>query len=164
VPLGRILASMRPKGTPEQLAARRTQALKLLKRGRGPTDVARQLRVARQTIYEWKANVARKRRRRPQRGPGRACRLSPPQQKRLARALLRGAYVQGYPDDHWALDRIGRVVFDLFGVRYQPSGVWYLLRRMKWSSQKPQRTGVRRDDAAIARWKKEAWPRIKKVA
>jgi transposase len=155
---------MRPKGTPKQLATRRTQALRLLKRGGGPTEVARQIGVARQTIYEWKASVAGKHHQRSQRGPGRASRLAPQQQKRLARELLRGAYGYGYPDDHWTLDRIGRVIFDQFGIRYQPSGIWYLLRRMKWSSQKPQRTGLRRDDAAIERWKEEEWPRIKKVA
>lgn len=154
---------MRPKGTPEQLAARRAQALKLLKEGRGPTEVARLMGVARQTIYEWKARETRKRRRPSQRGPGQVCRLSGSQQKQLARELLRGAYVHGYPDDHWTLDRIGRVIFDQFGVRYQPRGVWYLLRRMRWSSQKPQRTGLQRDDPAITRWKKGKWPRTKKV-
>lgn len=154
---------MRPKGTPEQLATRRAQALELLKTGRGPTEVAELMGVARQTIYEWKARAHRKRRRSSGRGPGQVCRLSTRQQKQLARELLRGAYVQGYPDDHWTLDRIGRVIFDRFGVRYQPSGVWYLLRRMNWSSQKPQRTALERDEPDIARWKKGAWPRIKKV-
>lgn len=153
---------MRPKGTPEQLAARRAQALQLLAEGHGPTEVARQIGVARQTIYEWKANAKRKRRP-SKRRPGGICRLSPRQQKRLARELLRGAYAHGYPEDHWTLDRIGRVIYDLFGVRYHPTSVWHLLRRMGWSSQKPQRTSLQRDDAAIADWKQQEWRRIKKV-
>jgi transposase len=89
--------------------------------------------------------------------------LSAQQQKRLSRELLRGAFAHGYPEDHWTLDRIGRVIFDLFGVRYHPSSVWHLLRRMGWSSQKPQRTGLSRDDEAIAEWKQKDWRRIKKV-
>jgi transposase len=153
---------MRPKGTPEQLAARRTQALQLLTDGHSPTVVARRMGVTRQTIYEWKANAKRKRRT-SKRRPGSVCRLSPVQQKHLARELLRGAYAHGYPEDHWTLDRIGRVIYDLFAVRYHPSSVWHLLRRMRWSSQKPQRTGMQRDDDGVAAWKQKEWLRIKKV-
>ena len=154
---------MRPKGTTEQLAARRARALQLLADGYGATEVARQIGVARQTIYEWKAQAKHKRRP-SKRRPGGVCRLSGQQQKRLARELLRGAFAHGYPDDHWTLDRIGRMIFDLFGVRYHPTSVWHLLRRMGWSSQKPQRTGLYRDDEAVAEWKQTDWPRIKKVA
>jgi transposase len=153
---------MRPKGTTEQLAARRARALQLLADGHGATEVARRIGVARQTIYEWKARAKRKRRP-SKRRPGAVCRLSAQQQKRLARELLRGAFAHGYPEDHWTLDRIGRVIFDLFGVRYHPTSVWHLLRRMGWSSQKPQRTGLYRDDAAVEEWKQTHWPRIKKV-
>ena len=153
---------MRPKGTPEQLAARRARALQLLSAGHSPTEAAQLIGVARQTIYEWKAQAKRKRRP-AKRRPGGVCRLSPNQQQCLARELLRGAYAHGYPEDHWTLDRIGRVIYDLFGVRYHPTSVWHLLRRMGWSSQKPQRTGLQRDDEAIAEWKQKAWPRIKKV-
>ena len=154
---------MRPKGTPEQLAARRARALKLLADGQGATEVARRIGVARQTIYEWKARAKRKGRRHKQRGPGAVCRLSPQQQKQLARELLRGAFAHGYPEDHWTLDRIGRVIYEQFGVRYHPTSVWHLLRRMGWSSQKPQRTGLPRDDDAVAEWNNKKWPRIKKV-
>jgi transposase len=153
---------MRPIGTPEQLAARRERALQLLADGQSPTEVARRFGVARQTVYDWKANAKRKRRP-SKRRPGNVCRLSPGQQKRLERALLRGAFVHGYPEDHWTLDRIGRVIYDLFYVRYHPTSVWHLLRRMGWSSQKPQRTSLFRDEEAIADWKQKAWPRIKKV-
>jgi transposase len=153
---------MRPKGTAEQLAERRTRALQLLEDGLGPTEIARRIGVARQTIYEWKAD-ARRKRRSSKRRPGGVCRLSAQQQKQLARELLRGAFAHGYAEDHWTLDRIGRVIYDLFQVRYHPSSVWHVLRRMGWSSQKPQRRGLQRDDEAIADWKQKAWPRIKKV-
>jgi transposase len=136
--------------------------MQLLAEGLGPTEVARRIGVARQTIYEWKANAGRKRRQ-SKRRPGGVCRLSAQQQKQLARALLRGAFAHGYAEDHWTLDRIGRVIYDLFQVRYHPSSVWHLLRRMGWSSQKPQRRGLQRDDEAIADWQQKAWPRIKKV-
>jgi transposase len=65
-------------------------------------------------------------------------------------------------EDHWTLDPIGRVIFDQFGVRYHPTSVRQLLHRMDWSSQKTQRTGLPRNDEAVANWKEKAWPRTKK--
>jgi transposase len=82
---------------------------------------------------------------------------------KLTRELGRGAYAQGYAEDYWTLDRIARLIWDLFGVRYHPSGVWRRLRRLGWSSQKPQRRALQRDDAAIAHWTQYVWPQIKKV-
>jgi len=82
----------------------------------------------------------------------------------LIRALERGAYAYGYAEDYWTLDRIARLIWDLFRVRYRPSSVWYLLQRLGWSCQKPQRRALHRDDEAIAHWKHYIWPHIKKVA
>jgi putative transposase len=84
--------------------------------------------------------------------------------KRLEQALLKGAYAHGYAEDYWTLDRIAHLIWHLFGIRYRSSGVWYLLRRMEWSCQKPQRLSFQHDDAEIAHWKRYLWPRIKKVA
>lgn len=81
---------------------------------------------------------------------GRACWLTSRQLQQLARALKRGAVAQGYAEDYWTLDRVVQVIWTRFGVRYHPSGVWRLLRRMGWSCQKPQRQALSRDDEAIA--------------
>jgi transposase len=84
--------------------------------------------------------------------------------KRLERILLKGAGAQGYAEDYWTLARIAQVIWKLFGVRYHPSGVWHVLRRMGWSCQKPQRVAFQQDDKVIAHWTRYSWPRIKKVA
>jgi len=84
--------------------------------------------------------------------------------KRLERILLEGAGAQGYAEDCWTLARIAQVIWKLCGVRYHPSGVWHVLRRMGWSCQKPQRVAFQQDDKVIAHWKRYIWPRIKKVA
>jgi transposase len=141
---------MRPSGTPAQLAARRERALALLAQGYGPTAVARAVGASRSTIYEWRDEAQGKPTRRSQRagGPlGRPRRLNGKQLKRLEKALLKGAYVHGYPDDAWTLDRIGQVIWRLFGVRYSPSGVWRVMQHLGWSSQKQQRQAVQRDEA-----------------
>jgi transposase len=59
---------------------------------------------------------------------------------------------------------VAEVIEKHFGRRYDPSGVWRLLRRMGWSSQKPERQARERDEATIERWRKKDWPRIKKSA
>jgi transposase len=41
-----------------------------------------------------------------------------------------------------------------FGLTYGygPSGVWRVLRRLRWSPQKPTRRARERDAAALAQW------------
>jgi transposase len=78
--------------------------------------------------------------------------------------LKRGAYANGYAEDYWTLDRIGHLIWDMFGIRYRASGVWYLMQRLGWSCQKPQRRSLARNEPAIAHWKRYVWPQIKKVA
>jgi transposase len=56
-----------------------------------------------------------------------------------------------------------RVIRKRFGVRYSPVGVWALLRHgLGWGWQKPERRAIQRDEAVIAQWKRNAWPRLKK--
>ncbi len=78
--------------------------------------------------------------------------------------MQRGAYAYGYAGDYWTLDRIAQLIWQLFAVRYHPSGVWHVLRRLGWSCQRPQRRPFGRDDAAVAHWRQYIWPQIKKVA
>jgi transposase len=37
-----------------------------------------------------------------------------------------------------------------------------LLRALGWTPQKPARRSLERDEAAIRRWIKQDWPRVKK--
>lgn len=153
---------MRPKGTDEQLAARRERALALLQAGQRPVDIARAVGVTDRTIRRWRAEAAQSTRRR---GPkGRRPKLTAAQLRQLERALKRGAYAHGYAGDYWTLDRIAHVIWELFAVRYHPSGVWHVLRRLGWSCQRPQRQSLDRDDAAVGHWRRYVWPQIKKVA
>jgi len=42
--------------------------------------------------------------------------------------------------------------------------VWRILReQLGWTSQRPARRAVERDDEAIARWKEQRWPNVKKA-
>ncbi len=74
----------------------------------------------------------------------------------------RGAVAHGHANDLWTLDRVAALIRTTFGVAYDPSGVWHLLRRHKWSSQKPEPVAREQDPAAVARFRKTTWPRLKK--
>jgi transposase len=154
---------MRPFGTSNQLAKRRQRALFLLGHGQGPTQVAQAVGATPQSVCRWHRESLRPKRKRRGRPPGRPDRLSAPQRRRLVVALKRGAYAWGYAENYWTLDRIAQLIWQLFRVRYRSSGVWYLLQRLGWSSQKPQRRGLARDEKAIAHWKRYIWPQIKKL-
>ncbi len=157
---------MRPFGTSQQLARRRRRALGLLRHGQPPIQAAQQVGVTPQSVRRWQRDTQRPKPKRQlqRRAPERPSRLTTAQQRHLLQALTRGAYAYGYAEDYWTLDRIGHLIWELFRVRYRASSVWYLLQRLGWSCQKPQRRSLARDDAAIAHWKHYVWPHIKKVA
>jgi transposase len=153
---------MRPYGTAPQLAKRRRRALALSRAGAGPKQVAQQVGTTTRSLRRWRS--ASRRRQHPSAKLGRPARLSDSQLHCLLQALKRGACAEGYGEDYWTLERVARLIRERFGVRYQLSGVWHLLRRLDWSCQRPQRRTFARDEHAIAHWKHYVWPQIKKVA
>ena len=154
---------MRPPGTAEQLVKRRQKALDLLKGGKAIKEIARQLGTTERSVRRWRAE-AKHPKKKSKRGPGKPGYLSKQQIQKLERELLKGAYAHGYAEDCWTLDRIGHMIWELFGVRYVPSGVWRLLTRMEWSNQRVQRLAIQRDEKKIQNWKVHQLPRIKKTA
>lgn len=154
---------MRPYGTGKQLAKRRVRGLKLLAQGKSPQDVSELLGVKERTVRRWRQE-ARSPKKQIERPPGRPARLTSDQILQLEQELSRGAYAHGYAEDYWTLERIGHLIWELFRVRYVPSGVWHIMDRIGWSSQKVQRLAIQRDEEAIVSWKRRVWPRIKKVA
>ena len=154
---------MRPKGTDAQLAQRRSRGLSLLVQGKTPKEVAEMLQVTRRSVNRWQ-HVAQQPKKKAPRARGRPRKLSAKQEQRLEIALDQGANVFGYVGNYWTLDRISQVIWQLFGVHYHPSAVWHVMHRLGWSSQRPQRQALQRNAEAVAQWKAEELPRIKKVS
>lgn len=143
---------------------RRQQAAKLFAKDYSAPEVARGLGVARPAAYRWKeawgkggsAALSSK-------GPaGPKPKLSSQQTKKVTEALLAGPVAHGYKTALWTLPRVAALIEELTGVRYHPGHVWRLLGASGFSCQRPERRAVERDDEAIARWKKEVWPALKK--
>ena len=156
---------MRPKGGAAVLEARRRRALKLLKKGLSLNEVARRLGCAPSSVMRWRDAVERDGAEglKVRASPGRPLKLSAPERVKLQEVLLAGPLASGYRTDLWTTARVASVVRKRFGVRYHPDHVGRLLHQMGWSAQKPERRALERDEAAIERWKKRAWPRVKKT-
>jgi transposase len=146
--------------------ARRLRAAELLAAGVRQAEVSRQLGVSAQAVSVWHGrwqqggtDALRSR------GPsGPAPRLSDAQLAKVEQALLEGATANGFVGELWTLDRIALVIKRGTGVQHHPAHVWALLRhRLGWSVQRPVRRAAERDQAAIDRWVKERWPRIKET-
>jgi transposase len=94
--------------------------------------------------------------------PGRKPLISDSQWQDIQDALLEGPRAQGYDTEFWTLERIADIIEKKTGIKYHHCSVWYVLHRLGWSHQKPERAAKQRDEGEIARWKKETWPDIKK--
>ncbi|MCC6284961.1 MAG: IS630 family transposase [Phycisphaerales bacterium] len=156
---------MRIKGTPAELEARRRRAAVLLGQGKGVNEVARLVGASSSSVSRWKTAL-RKRgpeglKSRPH--PGRRPRLSKADKRRLVSLLKRGALAAGYPNDLWTCRRVTDLIGKTFNVWYDLNHVGRILHSMGLSVQKPEARARERDEAAIERWRKQAWPRIKKT-
>jgi transposase len=155
---------MRPKGSAAVLEARRRRGLRLLDQGRSLNEVARLLDCAPSSVMRWRdaRDAGGEEALRVRFSPGRPPKLSARDRRRLVKLLERGARAHGYATDLWTTERVARVIFREFRVRYHRAHVGRVLHSLGWSVQKPERRALERDEERIARWKRETWPRIKK--
>lgn len=142
---------MRPVGTAEELQRRRLRAVELVAQGESPDDVARFLGCGRSSVYTW-AKLAKQSlgalAAKPHLGP--KPRLSDAQLKELEALLLEGAKAHGWRTELWTAARVAALIERHFQVRFHPEHVRKVLkRRLRWTSQKPQRRAKERDEVAI---------------
>jgi transposase len=150
----------------DRLQSRRLRAAELFAAGVHQAEVARQLGVSAQAVSvwhrRWEAGGPEALHSRGPSGP--SPRLSDAQLAMVEQALLEGATANGFVGELWTLERIALVIERGTGVKHHPAHVWALLRhRLGWSVQRPARRAAERDRAAIDRWVKDDWPRIKQT-
>jgi transposase len=148
----------------EALERRRFKAFGLLGKGMSEAEVARRVGVHRQSVNRW-AKQIEERGRGGLKGAGRAgrkSRLGEAELNRLEQTLKRGAEALGYETNLWTLERVAALIERDFGVKYHAGHVGWLLKKLRWSCQRPTGRAVERDEAAIKRWKKQRWPELKK--
>ena len=144
----------------EELRDRRLAARKLLDDGIPQAEVARRLKVSRQSVSRWAET--------PKKQLGAVCRFGRKSTiddallEKLRRGLLAGARKQGYSADLWTLPRVRTLIVKLGGPCFSTVHVWRLLGRMGFSPQRPVSRARERDEAAIDAWKHREWPSLKK--
>ena len=147
------------------LEKRRFQAIKLLEKGDlNQSEVARRLRVCRQTVSRW-AEVYRSQGREALKGAGRGGRkpqLTSADRRRLEQLLLQGPEKLGYETPLWTCARVAHLIDNEFGVDYHSGHVWKILDALGWSCQRPVGRARERNEAAIRHWRRVEWPLIKK--
>jgi transposase len=131
--------------------------------GYSNAEIAHRLGVSRPTISHWYQAWIKGGEAALKIGtPGLPSRLSDEQWQEIQDALAQGPAAHGYDTEFWTLERIADLIEKMTGIKYHHCYVWELLTKLGWSYQKPERAAKQRDEEAIARWKVEHWPRIKR--
>jgi transposase len=148
----------------DALEERRFQAIRLFEQGRNQSEIARQVKVVRQTVARW-VHQYRAQGRRALRKAGRAGRkrrLTDKQRQRLGKLLIIGPQRLGYETPLWTCPRAAHLIEQVFGVHYHEGHVWKILVGLGWSPQRPAGRARERNEEEIHRWKKKVWSAIKK--
>ena len=155
---------MKSKSKLEVGAKRRVRAARLLQAGHTPAQVAAKVGAPRQTVYRWREVLDSQGldALRDMSKGGRPARLGAEELSRVQVALLEGPQAHGFGTPLWTIKRVRLFIERTFGVRYSEVHVWRLLGKLGFSSQKPERRALERDEAAIEHWKKRTWPGLKK--
>jgi len=148
------------------LQRRRRRAARLFAAGkRTQSEMARELRVSRQSVSRW-CEAWRSDEPGWIRGAGRAGRppkLGDEQLALVDEALRQGARAHGFGTELWTLPRVATLMERVTGVRYHPGHVWKILGAMKWSLQRPAKQARERNKEARRQWVAERWPAVKKT-
>ena len=139
-------------------------AAKMFEQGWTPARVSKAMQVAYTAAWKWHkawkadgvAGLA------PKERPAGKRKLTPKQLQQLQAAILRGAKAAGFPDDTWTCPRVRKWIEQKFGVTYHVDHLPKLLRTLELTPQQPKRKAVEHDEAAVLKFRKRDWPRIKK--
>jgi transposase len=145
---------------------RRMRALGLKREGWTQRKIAEALDVSAPAVSHWLALAERcgVEALRSHPAPGRVPRLTPAQKRLIPEFLWHGAEAYGFRGQVWTRARIALVIEEELGVRYHKGHVGRLLKELRWTPQMPIRRAIQRDEAAIANWRAEVWPDLRKRA
>ena len=155
---------MRNQGSAPELERRRKLAVARVSEGYSQQEVAAILGVHRSTVSRWVC-TARERgadalQAKPT--PGRPRKLSARQEKTVLGWIAKLPTKFGFPTDLWTSRRLAALIEQRLGIHFNSNYLVEWLRARKHTPQKPAQPARERDEAALARWKEEDWPRLQK--
>ncbi len=147
----------------EALERRRFEAIQLLERGLSQAEIARRLRVVRQTVARWVHDYRTqgKSALRKAGRAGRRPRLNEKQRQQLEKLLVAGPERLGNETPPWTCPRVAHLIEEEFAVRYHDGHVWKILVGLGWSPQRLKGRARQRSEEQILNWKKKVWPGLK---
>lgn len=154
--------SHRDRKTFEQ---RRLKAGKFFKKGLSQAEVAKKLKVSRESARQWYNTWKKKGAKglKSKGRPGPKSKLTEKKLEKIEQALLKGPQSLGYATDIWTLKRIAQVIKKVAKLNYKTTHVWRILTfSLGWSNQKPETRAKERNEKAIRAWKRRTWPSVKK--
>ena len=155
---------MRSKGSAPELEAARRRAVQLVRGGRTQATVAAALGVHSVTVAKWMARYraagARGLAAKPT--PGRPRFLTAERDQQVRQWLAQKPTAHGFPTDLWTARRVAELIRRRFGVSFHPHYLRAWLTQRGHSPQRPTRRPRQRNDATIAHWVANDWPRIQK--
>lgn len=125
----------------KRLEERRLKAAKLFEGGEtNKSEIARKCGVSHEAARLWYLTWEKKGSEglRSKGKPGPDPRLTEVKKEKVKQALLKGPQSFGWTTNVWTLKRITQVIKKVARVKFNPNYVWYLLRTMGWSCQKPK--------------------------
>jgi transposase len=143
---------------------RRKRAWKLKEQGWKQKDIAKALGVTEGAVSQWmkRGREGGEEALKASPAPGVRPRLSAEQRAQLPALLAKGAPAYGFRGQVWTASRVAVVIERCFGVRYSRDHAGAIMRKMGWSPQKPEEKASQRNEEAIAVWKTERFPALKK--
>jgi transposase len=157
---------MRTVGGSDCLMFRRFLAVRHVVEGDSTQEVADYLQVDPRSVRRWLAAYRQDGVDGLEARPvsGRPPKLTTTQEKIIRRWLSEDASGHGFTTDLWSTPRLAWLMETEFGVRFHPNYLCTWLRQRNYTPQKPRRVPREQDEAVIARWLAEDWPRIKHKA
>jgi transposase len=95
--------------------------------------------------------------------PGGASKLTERQRDELVDLVVAGPLAAGFNTDLWTCERIAALIRQRFDVAYHRGHLARMLHGLGFSPQKPRTIAREQDPEAVARWRREDWPRVKKT-
>lgn len=148
----------------ESLPDVRRLAVERVLEGESPGEVAESLWVTRRSVERWvrawvdggDAGLA------PSRRPGRPPKLDGERAREVLGWVRQSPCDFGFPTERWTAPRVAAVLRERLGVVMNHRYLNDWLRRRGVTPQTPPRQAKERDEAAIRRWVRDEWPRVKK--
>jgi len=145
---------------------RRLQALHLSRMGWQQRDIAVAMNVTEAAVSRWlaKARNQGEEALHSRAHSGRPSKLTVAEKRLLPDCLWHGAEAYGFRGECWTCARVAGMLMQEFGISYSKSQVSRLLKALGWTPQIPITRAIQRDEEAIAHWRIEVWPELKKRA